>query len=110
MPVSYEGNLIGWSLENIGFLVGPGKRGIYVIYDSSKKPIYVGQAEDILFRLLEHFNKTSDHSSCIWAHHPRYLQFFPGSGPLDQAEKDMITKLNPPCNKTNQSPLFRPNE
>lgn len=99
MPHWYEPLLINWTREEIQRNIEPGKRGIYVIYDSARKPIYVGQAEDIQKRLLEHFNRTTAQSACIWSYNPGYLQYYLGLGPLGSAVKHWISQVKPLCNR-----------
>ena len=57
----------------------PNLSGVYLIYRSgagmSHLDIYVGQTENILGSLLEHYEKKSDESTCIWKHAPTHFTY-----------------------------------
>jgi len=49
--------------------IAAGQTGVYGIYNRSEW-IYIGQAEDLRERLLEHVRGNSDQSRCIRKHNP----------------------------------------
>ena len=81
-------------------LYAPKKSGVYWIMDPTKSTIYVGESGDIHGRLLDHHNGNSDQSACIWKHLPSQYDFRELSLIRRiQAEREMINRLNPPCNR-----------
>ena len=71
------------------------QRGVYGIFGNNKW-IYVGKAEDIRERLLQHLNdKTSD----IHIHKPTHWVANVYKDDPTQAEKDLIREFNPACNQ-----------
>ena len=62
--------------------------------------IYVGQTENILGSLLEHYEKKSDESTCIWKHAPTHFTYeivWWEQARLKR-EKQWIGKYTPICN------------
>ena len=82
----------------------PNLSGIYLIYrfgaGVSHLDIYVGQTENILGSLLEHYEKKSDESTCIWKHAPTHFTYeivWWEQAQL-QREQQWIGKYTPICN------------
>ena len=82
----------------------PNLSGVYLIYRSgagvSHLDIYVGQTENILGSLLEHYEKKSDESTCIWKHAPTHFTYeivWWEQARLKR-EKQWIGKYTPICN------------
>ena len=73
--------------------------GVYGIYNSQKW-IYIGKATDIKVRLLEHFNKLSDQSACIWRNNPTHFAAVINLNNMDSEETALIRELASVCNKT----------
>ncbi|MHB8626943.1 MAG: GIY-YIG nuclease family protein [Aggregatilineales bacterium] len=70
--------------------------GCYGIFNS-QRCIYIGKAEDIRRRLLEHVQGQSDQSRCISSYHPTYWVGFVTLN-LDVVERLLISEYNPACN------------
>lgn len=64
--------------------------------------IYVGQAKDIQYRLLEHLRGESDQAACIDSHGPEFFFSEVIFDPRlrDAQEQCLIEALTPHCNKT----------
>lgn len=45
--------------------VPSGVAGVYFIVDADRRPVYIGEAEDVRARLLEHLSGISDQAPCI---------------------------------------------
>ncbi len=77
----------------------PNTSGVYWIMNSQGGTIYVGESAYMQSRLLDHHNRTSDQSTCIWSYYPALFSFreLPYYQRL-QVEREMINRLNPPCN------------
>ena len=91
-----------------------GQSGVYVI-SLDGEPIYVGQANDLVFRKKEHFGQTSGNSS----KQVYTLAFLLGSrvtfssipverSRLNEVERRLIKGLTPRLNKTLNKAHFRP--
>jgi excinuclease UvrABC nuclease subunit len=77
-----------------------GQTGVYGIYNSSEW-IYIGQAEDLRDRLLEHVRGKSDQSSCMLKHNPTsWVGQIVDKSQLDSLESSLIAEYSPACNKT----------
>jgi excinuclease UvrABC nuclease subunit len=86
-----------FSENNISSL-DPNQSGCYGIFNNTQC-IYIGQAHDLKERLLQHVNRKSDQSTCIWQNNPTYwLGTLVNIGNLDQKEKSLISEYNPICN------------
>ena len=76
------------------------QQGVYGIYNATFW-LYIGQAEDMRERLLEHYNKTSDQSACIWKNKPTLFKtMLVSSSSLVVKEQELIKEYNPICNRT----------
>lgn len=78
----------------------PTSAGVYGIDGASM--IYIGEAENIQKRLLEHHNRDSTQSGCIWKNDP--VQFYcelVSGGVLARGtrEAELIEEYDPDCNK-----------
>jgi len=79
--------------------ISPGLPGIYGIYNHLRW-IYIGQALDLQRRLLEHYNRTSNQASDIWANRPAYfVAMLVDPANLDAAETALVLEYMPICNK-----------
>lgn len=79
--------------------INKGQRGIYGIYNSDQW-IYIGKSDDLQARLLEHYDKISDQSGCIWKNKPTgFLAKLASTSTIDNEELDLIRYYNPTCNK-----------
>ena len=80
-------------------ILDPNQAGVYGIYNNQIW-IYIGKADDIRKRLLEHFNGTSDQAKCIWRNKPtHYLAVAEGSEGIDTQETALTQEFNPICNR-----------
>ena len=73
----------------------PAESGIYAIYND-KSYIYIGEADDIRARLINHLN--GDYP-CILSRHPRAFSFelCPCGGRF-RRQTELIRELTPACN------------
>ena len=81
--------------------LNPDQQGVYGITNSQSQFIYVGQAEDLRKRLLEHFNRLSKQSGCIWEYAPALFYAHLVGANVDEVETEYINFYDPPCNRTN---------
>lgn len=74
--------------------------GVYLIYKESRN-IYAGQSQNIRGRLLEHYDKESDQSDCIWSYSPTAFIFEVvwDSDARNRTEQEWIRKYRPACNQ-----------
>jgi excinuclease UvrABC nuclease subunit len=85
------------SLDIAAFV--PNKAGVYIIMNSLKKAIYVGQSATLKNRLLEHAGRTSEQSECIIREFPTeiYYNLIADEGERLKAEQELIRDLQPIC-------------
>ncbi len=75
--------------------IAQGQRGVYGIFGNNKW-IYIGKADDMRERLLQHLNdKTSD----IHLNHPTHWVANVYKKDPTQEEKDLLLEFKPICNK-----------
>ncbi|MBA7573431.1 hypothetical protein ES708_15228 [subsurface metagenome] len=90
----------------------PTKRGIYCL-ESPRQVFYVGQAENLRRRLLEHLGMDGGRSRSLnfWLKSGftffRFLRFRP-DGDLIKAERKQIIKYRPACNIDIRTLIQRP--
>jgi len=74
------------------------QKGCYGIISGDNKWVYIGKGNDIRDRLLQHFNKTSEESTCIWKYNPAQFVTLVTNDP-DGAEKQLLTEFSTYCNQ-----------
>ena len=77
--------------------VAPIGEGVYGIFQSSGACVYVGRADNIEQRLLQHVRGDSDQAPCINRNSPSYFQFESTSDSYSR-ESSLIRELSPICN------------
>ena len=93
MPFS-EQQLLLFNQQGITWLV-EGQSGVYGIFNRDVW-IYIGKADDLRQRLLEHHNRQSDQSVCIWNNHPtNFVATITDVSNQDITEQNLIAEYNP---------------
>ena len=77
-----------------------GVYGIYVAHGSKTDWVYIGEAQDIQNRLLEHLQMKGPEDQCITSHKPTGFTF----DAVDEKRRvvrqdELILELRPACNK-----------
>ena len=81
-------------------LSAPTRSGVYIILSITGMYIYIGSSTDLRERLLQHHNKTSTESDCIWNWSPSRFAFEQVPALLMfQKERDLIRMYSPLCNQ-----------
>lgn len=87
-----------YTLENITTYALEGS-GIYAI-GTKTEWVYIGEADNVQERLLEHYNGWSDQSGCISQYNPDRFSYVPHP-PENRTdrESELIAEHNPFCNQ-----------
>jgi predicted GIY-YIG superfamily endonuclease len=92
--VPWDAKQLPWSLSEILFQV-PATSGIYAIW-RHEVPVYVGETEDLLRRLLEHFKGNNE---CIAREHPTTFSFEVMSASSRATRQEaLVREMRPICN------------
>ena len=73
--------------------ISPGQKGVYALYNT-EACVYVGKADDIRHRLLEHLTKRDN--ACILRERPIHF-IADGSADPDTRLKQLVAELKPLC-------------
>jgi predicted GIY-YIG superfamily endonuclease len=85
-----------WTLSEILFQA-PATSGVYVIW-RQEVPVYVGETDDLLRRLLEHFKGSNE---CITREHPTTFGFEVLSATSRVTrQQSLVLEMRPICNPT----------
>jgi predicted GIY-YIG superfamily endonuclease len=92
--VPWSAKQLPWSLSEILFQV-PATSGVYAIW-RHEVPVYIGESDDLLRRLLEHFKGSNE---CISREHPTSFSFELLSGASRVTRREALTReMLPICN------------
>jgi predicted GIY-YIG superfamily endonuclease len=92
--VPWAAKQLPWSVSEILFQV-PATSGAYVIW-RHEVPVYVGETDDLMRRLLEHFKGNNE---CITREHPTSFGFeVLGAASRVARQAALVTELRPICN------------
>jgi predicted GIY-YIG superfamily endonuclease len=95
--VPWSAKQLSWSLSAILFEV-PATSGIYCIW-RHEVPVYVGESEDLLRRLLEHFKGGNE---CIAREHPTSFSFeVVSEASRATRQESLVREMRPICNSAN---------
>ena len=101
MPEDTWSDDLPFTQASIRRYVPPTHTGLYSIESTSRGAVYIGSAEDIQGRLIEHCNGTSDQAQCIYEHDPTHYRFTlePSLASCVDTEEVLIEMHSPLCNK-----------
>jgi hypothetical protein len=92
--VPWGAKQLPWSLSEILFHV-PATSGVYVIW-RHEVPVYVGETDDLLRRLIEHHKGSNE---CISREHPTTFGFeLLGASSRVGRHASLVQELRPICN------------
>lgn len=77
--------------------INVGQAGCYGIFNANRF-IYIGKADDIVVRVLQHVTGQSDQARCIWSYSPTHWVGVVLTGDLIAQERLLIAQYKPVCN------------